>query len=117
MKKAIIIEPSGTASTELLVGDIGNAIRQTVGGWFDCVYREDFVGYVNDEGLINGEEFNPIASIVFGRYLAGRVVILGSMTENGECDGADYDAPPNAYNLINFVMHAKSIHDSHKVTV
>lgn len=88
----------------------GDAIRNIVGNWFDCVRADGFVGYVDDEGLLNGSEFNTIASIVFGRYLAGTVVAVGSLNEKGEYDGECYDIPHDALVRFAWVAEAQRMH-------
>lgn len=113
MKKALIINPNGTMfTTEFPEKNIGDEIRRLVGNWFDCVRGEGFVGYVDDEGLLNGSEFNPIASIVFGRYLAGVTVVFGCVNpDNGEYDGEDYSITNDALMRFMFVRDAKNLHD------
>lgn len=88
----------------------GDSIRSLVGNWFDCVRADEFVGYVDDEGLLNGAEFNTIASIVFGRYLAGTVVAVGCMNQAGEYDGECYDITEDALTRFSWVASAQRLH-------
>lgn len=111
MKKALVINPNGRMFTTLLPDSCGDEIRTLVGNWFDVVRQDTFIGYVDDEGLLHGAEFNPIASIVFGRYLAGVVVALGCLNENGVYDGDDYDITDDALVRFAWVADAKRLHE------
>lgn len=97
--------------TTQLPDQSGDEIRALVGNWFDCVRHDEFVGYVDDEGLLNGGEFNTIASVVFGRYLAGVVVAFGCLNENGEYDGENYDMTEDALAHFAWVAKAKQLHE------
>lgn len=69
-------------------------INAIVGGHFDYVRPvrgNDFVGYVHDEGLLLGLEPNALASAVFGQFLCGPCVVVGTLNEYGVVDGADYN--------------------------
>jgi hypothetical protein len=74
-------------------------IQKYVGGNFDCVStnvgRDDvsFEGYVHDEGLLIGLEYNYLASALFGRDLVGDCVLLWGLSPDGERDGDNYDMP------------------------
>ena len=111
MKKALIINPNGTMFTTELPDSCGDDIRRLVGNWFDCVRGDGFVGYVDDEGLLHGSDLNIIASIVFGRYLAGVVVVFGSLNEDGEYDGEEYDITQDALMRFAWVAEAKKMHE------
>lgn len=87
-------------------------ISSVVEGWFDCVYpfspdpdakTLDIVGYVNDEGLLDGLEPNTIASALFGRYLVGRCVVVGTLNPDGNYDGESYDIPPQAWRVLEWL--------------
>ena len=126
MKKALVINPNGTMfTTEFPDKNTGDEIRRLVGNWFDCVREDDFVGYVDDEGhalvpgsqdfgdegLLNGSDLNLVASIVFGRYLAGVVVVFGCLNENGIYDGRNYDITPDALLRFAWCAEAKKTHE------
>ena len=70
-------------------------IRESVGGWFDCVRNHErrIVGYVHDEGLLIGLPANPVSSFLFDQVLAGDCVIVGSFSEAGEYDGESHELP------------------------
>jgi hypothetical protein len=93
MKRALII-PAESMPTTIMVEDTYNTIRNTVGGWFDCVRQKSFHGYVNDTGLIDGLPFNPIASIVFGQVICGDAILFGSFNAKGEYDGEEHAIDP-----------------------
>lgn len=78
-------------STEMPRHQLINAI---VEGHFDCVRPvrgNDFVGYVNDEGLLLGMEPNALASAIFGQFLCGPCVIVGTVNDKGFVDGDDHN--------------------------
>lgn len=119
MKKAIIITPdNGTyfaqAPDDLTTGDW---IRSFTGNWFDCVRGDDIIGYVDDEGLMNGSKVNLVASIVFGRYLCGTVVVFGCLNADGEYDGDNHDVPEYGISRIAWVLDAKKFHESNEVSI
>jgi hypothetical protein len=94
MATALVLTPEGDFYQTDIPSDEGHkVIHDIVDGWFDCVRQEQFVGYVNDEGLLIGLPVNIVASVLFGRPLVGNCVILGSLNENGEYDGENYDVP------------------------
>lgn len=105
---ALIIEPNCTASRVTLTDT--KTIGSLIGGYFDCVRGEDFVGYVDDEGLMNQLAYNATASAIFGRYLVGRCVVVGSISPSGEYDGDSYDCPESAYALVNAFLGAMHLH-------
>ena len=111
MKKALVINPNGEMFTTTLPKNTADGIHSIVGNWFDVVRQDTFIGYVDDEGLLNGSDFNPIASIVFGRYLAGKVVVLGCLNEKGQYDGEDYDITDDALVRFAWVADAKRLHE------
>jgi hypothetical protein len=88
--------PEGTPMHEV--------INAQVGGHFDSVRpmrrEQKFIGYVNDEGLLMGLEPNALASAIFGRFLAGPCVILGTVNDHGVEDGADYNLLEGDLDLI-----------------
>lgn len=83
------------------------SIHEYVGGWFDCVqttYKaEQFmaetddefiaVGYVHDEGAINGMPLNKMATLMFHREVYGDVVVVSGTSPKGVYDGDNYDVP------------------------
>ena len=92
--------PSGACvAPEPILVDGYKDIQKLVGGNFDCVStnvgRDDvsFEGYVHDEGLLIGLEYNYLASALFGRDLVGDCVLLWGLSPNGVRDGDNYDMP------------------------
>lgn len=91
---AVVIRTSGDVEyVTLPETDAHVLINETVGGWFDCVNGEDFVMYVHDEGLLIDLDPNIAASVLSGRVIAGDVVMVGSLNENGYNDGENHDVP------------------------
>lgn len=95
MAKALLINAEdGTVSVVQTPSE--NALpflQEAVGGYIDCVRSDEFIGYVNDEGLLIGLPLNTLASVLFSRYLVGNVVIVGAYNDKGEYDGDDHDIP------------------------
>lgn len=75
--------------------NMSQIIHGLVDGHFDAVHPmhrdQHFVGYVHDEGLLLGLEPNTLASAIFGRFLCGPCVIVGTLNENGVDDGDSYN--------------------------
>lgn len=75
--------------------NMAQIIHGLVDGHFDVVRPasrdQHFVGYVHDEGLLIGLEPNALASAIFGRFLCGPCVIVGTLNENGVEDGDSYN--------------------------
>jgi hypothetical protein len=111
--KAIIIKPH--MATYRFTDGKYQDIRDIIGNWIDCVRGDDFVGYVDDEGLVSGLEFNPIASILFGQYLVGDVVVFGSLDENGSYDGNNYDVPESVVTRLNHILAVMNLHRDHSL--
>lgn len=88
-------------------------INSQVGGHFDSVYtmdrRHNFVGYVNDEGLLLGMEPNTLASAIFGRFLCGPCVIIGTVNEHGANDGENHNITKDDLEYINYHVNAALI--------
>ena len=101
MNKALIIPAKGTPYTTMVAHPEGDFINKTVGGWFDCVRSEHFHGYVNDTGLIDGLDLNPVASVMFGQMLAGDCIVFGSFNAQGESDGYEHTIDPTVVSMAN----------------
>lgn len=94
MIKAILITTEGEVQRiELPTENALPILQQSVGGLIDVVRREDYVGYVNDEGLLIGLDLNVMASALFGQYLVGNIVLVGCLNGNGVYDGDNHDTP------------------------
>lgn len=95
MTKALFIPATGEPRTITLPKENAHHdIRELIGGWFDAVGLADgVVMYVHDEGLLIGLEPNVTASSLYGNPIAGDVLLVGSLNEQGERDGYDYDLP------------------------
>lgn len=102
MKRALIIPANKTPYT-VMVNDerAGDFISEVVGGWFDCVREDTFIGYVNDTGLIDGLPINPVASIMFGRVLCGDAILFGALNAQGVYDGENHAIDPQVASVAN----------------
>ena len=102
MKRALIIPTDQSPYTVMVNHPEGDFIREVVGGWFDCVRGDKFHGYVNDTGIIDGLPMNKVASIMFGRYLAGNVIVFGSFSASGEYDGYEHSIDPHVAEVARY---------------
>jgi hypothetical protein len=106
---AVLIKTNGDVETVILPElDAHVTINDLVGGWFDCVTADNFVMYVHDEGLLIGLDMNPMASFLTGRPIAGDALIVGTLDENGNYDGENYDAPSGFFSE-QFAADAKDL--------
>lgn len=121
--KALVIKSDGSPPRYLFTSDqtkTYDLIKETVsseyGDWFDCVRGSDYVGYVNDTGLIDGLPLNYIASILFGRVICGDAILFGSFSPDGEYDGDEHDVPEWVVVAVNqhyllWKTHAETVSD------
>ena len=121
MVRVFVITPTATAGMHVATssdeGSISEFINNAVGGWFDAVHPvyTDFnvVGYVHDEGLLLGLEPNPVASAMFGRFLVGNVVVVGTLNADGKYDGASHDVSDEAKQYLEWLCSAQQIWKDH----
>jgi hypothetical protein len=107
--KALIIQPNTVSHFHTDEFDAGK-INEIVGGYFTTVGGQEFIGYVHDEGLMLRQEFNPLASALFGSYLVGTCVVVGGISPTGEYDGENYDCPESAIAKVNWWLTAQAMH-------
>lgn len=112
--KALVITPFGFAVTDIEAGaDTSQVFHDLVGGWMDVVRPLNpaikVVGYVHDEGLLMGLDPNPIACALFGRFLVGNVVVVGTLNSEGVDDGESYDVPSEVVDFVQWLGGAQSI--------
>ena len=84
MAQGIIIRTNGTVEGQDFNGL--SDYQSVVGGLITSIFavNGDIEGYANDEGLLLGLPLNPVASILFGQYLVGNVVIIGAPDDEGK---------------------------------
>lgn len=86
--------------TETTLHDQLEDLQRLVGGYFQVVPLpvEGLNAFVNEEGKIYGLPINPRATLATrgtlmrGDYIAGTMVVLGPVDEDGEHQSADPDA-------------------------
>lgn len=94
MAQALIIKPTGEVEPVTIPDtDSYRVLNELCEGLLDCVYTDELVGYVNDEGLLIGLAPNALASLIFNRPIVGNVVLVGALNDEGECDGENHDIP------------------------
>ena len=102
--KAVVVDPSTGPRLTTIDGSL-KTLQELVGGLIEGVFGPDYTMYVDEEGHLNGLEYNPEASAFARRelgaaYLVGTAVILGP----GDSEGNDTSVHPNTltyYNLEN----------------
>jgi hypothetical protein len=105
--KALIITTEGSPYTKRVNGY--SELQEIVGGLIDAVTHHEvkMSAYVNDEGLLLGLPMNRIASVMFGRYLVGDVVVCGVPDE----DGNDTDVLEAVVAVAGYNDHIRKWHD------
>jgi len=97
--------------------DMSRIIHNLVDGYFDVVRPpnrdQHFVGYVHDEGLLIGLEPNTLASAIFGRFLCGPCVIVGTLNESGIEDGDSYNLQTKDVQYISRLAEAALMWQDH----
>lgn len=87
MTKAIVVRANGeTHPIDIPNEQLGEAIHNAVGGWFDVVRQHEMniSAYVHDMGLIIGLAPNACVSAIFNQLLVGDIVICGAEDEDGD---------------------------------
>lgn len=96
-----VLLPVGDDAEPMPVSVSGlDSLQELVGGYIDATYAEydtdqmplefdeyakcRIVGYLHDEGAINGMEMNKLATLMFRQPLFGPVVVVGDCDGNGE---------------------------------
>lgn len=86
--KAVIVHPKGVVT----VADIEDSLesfQHIVGGYIEPVFGDDYLVYVNEEGMVRGLPYNPLATeftknrLPPGARLFGSAVILGAGDHEG----------------------------------
>lgn len=80
--KAIYIKAHPLSIELLEIDDRLEVYQNLVGGWIEVVHAAGLQGYhsamvVNEEGILLDLPVNPLASMLYGDYIAGDVVIVG----------------------------------------
>lgn len=93
--KAVIVEPEGTFYETEIENDLG-AFQAVVGGYIHPVFGRVGTIYVNEEGLLRGLLFNPLASLFASRILEASHHLVGTALIVGPADtqGNDTDVRP-----------------------
>lgn len=115
----LFIIPAETAPYKLKVktGEpINELINTAVGGWFDCAYKNNIVGYVNDTGIIDGLPINNIATALFGRILAGTCVVVGTLSLEGEYDGYNHDITEDEITQLGYITSVWKMWDEARMS-
>jgi hypothetical protein len=99
------------ANGDMFFGQIPNGLQniyKTIGcEGIEGIRLKNSIMYIDEEGKFKPEpKMNKVASILawcnglsLQDWIAGDAVIFGTVSPNGECDGEDYDCPPE-YALI-----------------
>ncbi len=80
-KRALKISTDGTV-TDIVVDGL-REMQAVVEGLIAPISMHDGTMYVNDEGLLDGLDFNPVASALYGGILVGNALVLGLGDRHG----------------------------------
>lgn len=89
---AIVIYPDSTFTVGPTDASL-KGLQTIVGGYIEAVNAKDTTMFVNEEGKLNGSEFNPLATALWWTLapymtgvdaLFGPVVVLGPVDANGD---------------------------------
>jgi hypothetical protein len=94
MKQGVVVTPEGHVTVLELKGTL-EELQVTVGGYIECVHlasRPDLSVFVNAEGKYVSETNIKatrwaLRDLFQGDYLAGTVIVLGSVDQTGETTG------------------------------
>lgn len=89
MALAIIVTTDGDVkTTDFVVGNSYEMIRQGVGGYIECVALNNGIDmWVNEEGKLDGLPLNLTATVIFGgNFGLGRDIIMGDVVFTGGVD-------------------------------
>lgn len=82
--KALYIKAHPFSIELLEIDDRLEIYQNLVGGWIEVVYAAGLQHYhsvmvVNEEGVLQDLPVNPLASMLYGDYIAGDAVIVGTI--------------------------------------
>jgi hypothetical protein len=89
--------------------------QAAVGGYIESIFSlvdDRIQGFANEDGIFTGLETNVIASIVFGRYLVGDIVVIGPADEEGRTT----DVSDAARSMISSVASSQLMHSQASVS-
>ena len=115
----VVVEPDGTATRQEWPHDQTLAcLQQAVGGLFDVVrLSPDLDLWLNDEGLITGLPYNPVASLIAGSYgfthqgYVGTVVFTGGAGTAGETLSLSPETATQLCSLARLLTEAAAAED------
>ena len=107
MAKGILITTEGVIEHRNFNGL--SDYQTAVGGLITSVHAVSGLceGYANDEGLYLNMPLNAIASILFGQYLVGNVVIIGAP----DYEGHDTDADESLLDYVGYLNSSMRMHE------
>lgn len=79
-KKVVIIPAEGEPYIQEIKGKTVDyeTLSQGVGGWIECVGLDINLDlWVNEEGKLNGLPINPVATLLWEKYLGKTDIIVG----------------------------------------
>ena len=82
--KAIYIKAHPLSVELLEINDTLEVYQNLVGGWIEVVHAAGLQHYhsvmvVNEEGMLFDLPVNPLASVLYGDYIAGDAVVVGTI--------------------------------------
>ena len=89
--QAIVINPDATFTVGPIDASL-KGLQGIVGGYIEAVTTDDTTIFINEEGKLTGQEFNPLAPLLWWQLaphmrgvdvLVGPAVVLGPVDGNG----------------------------------
>ena len=89
--QAIVINPDATFTVGPIDASL-KGLQGIVGGYIEAVTTDDTTIFINEEGKLTGQEFNPLATLLWWQLaphmrgvdvLVGPAVVLGPVDGNG----------------------------------
>lgn len=109
LKVAMLLPEGANVSPEVVFIDDHNDISREIGDVpFDCVYldlgqgdeRTKFCGFVRDEFLYDGSEYNYLATNLFKQRINGPCLVAWVLNADNEDDGNIYDLPDRITEIL-----------------
>ena len=105
MKKGLLIKADGVC--EVFNYENLKSLQNAVGGYIEAISCDNLSFFLNEEGKLNNLPMNPLATLLVKHrigqydYIAGDVVVLGDVDEDGETLGLSFEEISNLLLKIN----------------
>jgi len=110
MKKGLLIKADGVC--EVFHYDELESLQKAVGGYIEAISCDNLSFFLNEEGKLNNLPMNPLATLLVKHrigqhdYIAGDVVVLGDVDEDGETLGLSFEEMSDLLTKVNSLQVA-----------